>query len=121
MVTILVIDDDPSIARMLSISAKRRWPEASVLAALSGEQGIAAARDQRPGVVVLDLGLPDVDGLEVCRRIREFSTVPILVLTAQADSSYRERALALSANEFMTKPFSQARLLERLQQLFASA
>ena len=117
LLKILVIDDDPNIAKMLIISARRRWPDVSVLAALSGQRGIEMARLQGPEVVVLDLGLPDMHGVEVCRRIRQFSQVPILVLTGQVDDSYRDRVLGEGANGFMTKPFSHAELLDRLEQL----
>lgn len=110
---VLVIDDDPSIRRVLETGLKARGYRP--VTAAGGEAGIGAAAIEQPDVIVLDLGLPDVDGVEVCRRVRSWSTVPIIVLSAHGGEDRKIEALDQGADDFVTKPFSMPELLARIR------
>jgi two-component system, OmpR family, KDP operon response regulator KdpE len=113
MPRILVIDDDPALLRVLRISLGAR--EYDVVVASTGAQGISEAALLAPDAVVLDLGLPDLDGVEVCRRIREWSDVPVIVLSADGTEDRKVEALDNGANDYITKPFGMNELLARLR------
>ncbi|HXY45772.1 MAG TPA: response regulator transcription factor [Acidimicrobiales bacterium] len=113
MPRVLVVDDDPALVRVLRIALAAKGYD--VVAASDGVQGIAEAALQAPDVVVLDLGLPDIDGAEVCRRIREWSEVPIIVLSADGTEDRKVEVLDQGANDYMTKPFGMNELLARLR------
>ena len=113
MTKILVVDDDPSLLKALRIGLTARGDE--VLVARSGTEAVTQVALAGPDLVILDLGLPDVDGLEVCRRIREFSEVPIVVLSAYGDERRKVEALDGGADDFVTKPFGMAELEARLR------
>jgi two-component system KDP operon response regulator KdpE len=110
---ILVVDDDPALVKALRIGLTARGDE--VATAHSGTDGITQVALFRPDLVILDLGLPDLDGLEVCRRIREFSSIPIVVLSAYGDEHRKVEALDGGADDFITKPFGMAELEARLR------
>jgi two-component system, OmpR family, KDP operon response regulator KdpE len=110
---VLVVDDEPQIARALSINLRARKYEVDV--ASGGRAALALAAERPPDVVILDLGLPDLDGLDVIRGIRGWSQVPILVLSARQDSSDKVEALDLGADDYVTKPFGMDELLARLR------
>ena len=110
---ILVIDDDLSIRRLLRSSLRERGYRVSV--AVSGEEGLDLAAGDPAAVVILDLSLPDTDGVEVCRQLRSWSDVPILVLSARDQETEKVRALDLGADDYLTKPFSTAELLARIR------
>ncbi len=111
--TILVVEDEPNIADLVDLYLSRDGYR--VLKKATGEEGLAAVRDQRPRLVVLDVGLPDIDGLEVCRRIRATSTLPVIFLTARADEIDRVLGLELGADDYLTKPFSPSELVARVK------
>lgn len=111
--TILVVEDEPNIADLVDLYLSRDGFR--VLKQSTGEGGLATVRDQRPRLVVLDVGLPDIDGLEVCRRIRSTSAVPVIFLTARADEIDRVLGLELGADDYLTKPFSPAELVARVK------
>jgi two-component system, OmpR family, KDP operon response regulator KdpE len=113
MTKVLVADDDPSLVKALRIGLTARGDD--VVTAQSGADAIAQAALVSPDLVILDLGLPDLDGLEVCRRIREFSDVPIVVLSAYGDERRKVEALDGGADDFITKPFGMAELEARLR------
>jgi two-component system, OmpR family, KDP operon response regulator KdpE len=110
---VLVIDDDSSLLRALRLGLQAGGHE--VVTASTGEQGIAQAAISTPDVVVLDLGLPDMDGLSVCRTIRTWSDVPIIVLSAAGSESRKVAALDGGANDYVTKPFSMRELEARIR------
>jgi DNA-binding response OmpR family regulator len=112
-VRVLVIDDDVSLLRALDISLKARGYE--VLVARSGEQGLDLAAHQHPSVILLDLGLPGIDGVEVVRALRGWSSVPIIVLSARHQSTNKVEALDAGADDYVTKPFGMDELLARLR------
>jgi two-component system KDP operon response regulator KdpE len=110
---VLVVDDDPALLRALRVSLNLKGHE--VLTAATGEQGISQAALSSPDVIVLDLGLPDIDGLKVCRRIREWDDVPIVVLSAIGSEDRKVAALDEGADDYMTKPFGVAELEARIR------
>ena len=113
MARVLVVDDDPALLRALRVSLNLKGHE--VLTAATGEQGISQAALSSPDVIVLDLGLPDIDGLKVCRRIREWDDVPIVVLSAIGSEDRKVAALDEGADDYMTKPFGVAELEARIR------
>jgi two-component system KDP operon response regulator KdpE len=110
---VLVVDDDPALLKALRIGLRARGDE--VTAAHTGEEAVTQVALESPDLVILDLGLPDLDGIEVCRRIREFSQVPIVVLSAYGDERRKVEALDSGADDFVTKPFGMAELEARLR------
>ncbi len=113
MTRVLVVDDDDALLRALRISLSARGYR--VETARSGAEGLQRAAAAPPEVVVLDLGLPDLDGLEVCRRIRAWSDVPIIVLSAAGAEARKVAALDGGADDYVTKPFGLAELDARLR------
>ncbi|MDH2904276.1 MAG: response regulator transcription factor [Actinomycetota bacterium] len=113
MAKVLVIDDDRSLLRALSLGLQSEGHE--VTTATNAESGLRQTALRQPDVVVLDIGLPDMDGLEVCRRIREWSDVPIIILSATGTEHRKVAALDGGANDYVTKPFSMAELEARIR------
>lgn len=110
---ILLIDDEPQILRALKTilgSAKFR-----VISAVTGEEGIALAATQSPDVIILDLSLPDIDGIQVCEQIREWSQTPIIVLSVRDGERDKVLALDKGADDYLTKPFNIEELLARIR------
>jgi two-component system KDP operon response regulator KdpE len=110
---VLIIDDEVQIRRLLRVTLEANGYR--VLEAASGQEGLVEAAQGRPDVIVLDLGLPDMDGATVLKRLREWSQAPVLVLSVREGESDKVSALDLGADDFMTKPFSTAELLARLR------
>jgi two-component system KDP operon response regulator KdpE len=113
MARVLVVDDDRSLLRALRLGLQSEGHD--VTTAETGEQGLSQTALLGPDVVVLDIGLPDIDGLTVCRRIREWSDVPIIILSATGDENRKVTALDGGANDYVTKPFSMAELEARIR------
>jgi two-component system KDP operon response regulator KdpE len=113
MTTVLVVDDEPQILRTLRINLTARGYQ--VITAPDGATALRAAADSKPDVVVLDLGLPDIHGTTVIQRLRGWSSVPIIVLSARTDSTDKVRALDAGADDYITKPFGMDELLARLR------
>jgi two-component system KDP operon response regulator KdpE len=110
---VLLVDDDPSLVRALSIGLTARGYDVSV--GRTGTEGITQVSLTTPDVVVLDLGLPDMDGVEVCRRLRQWTAVPIIVLSAVEAEDRKVAALDGGADDYMVKPFGMAELEARLR------
>jgi two-component system KDP operon response regulator KdpE len=113
MARVLVIDDDPSLLQALRVGLRAGGHE--VTGVVNGEQGISHAALDAPDVIVLDLGLPDVDGMTVCRRIRQWSEVPIIVLSATEAEDRKIAALDIGADDYVTKPFGMGELEARIR------
>ena len=113
MARVLAVDDDPALLRALRIGLSALGH--TVLVASTGEQGISQAAIGTPDVIVLDLGLPDLDGMEVCRRIRQWTDVPVIVLSADGTEDRKIAALDGGADDYMTKPFGMGELEARLR------
>jgi len=110
---IVVIEDDPQIRRFLRTGLSSHGFE--VHEAESGISGLTAAANRKPDLVILDLGLPDVDGVEVVRRLREWTTVPVVVLSARLTEGDKIAALDAGADDYLTKPFGVGELLARIR------
>ena len=117
--TILVIDDEPQIRKFLRISLVSQGY--TVLEAATGAEGLSQAALKRPDVLVLDLGLPDMDGQQVLREFREWSNVPVLVLSVRASEAQKVQALDGGANDYVTKPFGIQEFLARIRALLRQA
>jgi two-component system, OmpR family, KDP operon response regulator KdpE len=113
MTKVLVIDDEAPILRALKINLTARRYEVST--AVDGASGLAAMARERPDVLILDLGLPDMDGTEVIRGVRGWSSTPIIVLSAWGQESQKVAALDAGADDYVTKPFGMDELLARLR------
>ncbi len=112
-VRILVVDDEKPMRRMLAASLASRGYE--VLEAACGEEAVGQAALHQPDLVVLDLGLPDIDGIEVIRRLREWATMPIIILSVREDEDDKIEALDAGADDYVTKPFVMGELLARVR------
>lgn len=110
---ILVIEDDPQIRKFLTITLTSH--DYSVIPAETGGEGIRLATSVKPDAVLLDLGLPDMDGTEVIRSIREWSKLPIIVVSVRGQEEEKVKAFDLGANDYVTKPFGTAELLARIR------
>jgi two-component system KDP operon response regulator KdpE len=110
---ILVVDDEPNILSTLAPLLRSRGYDVST--AMSGRSAIEIVEREKPDLIVLDLGLPDMDGVDVCRTIREGGNVPIVVLSARGAEDDKVRALDLGADDYVTKPFGADELLARIR------
>jgi two-component system KDP operon response regulator KdpE len=113
MTTVLVVDDEPQILRALRVNLTARSYD--VVTASSGRQALDAAAHHHPDIVVLDLGLPDMDGVEVIRGLRGWTTVPIIILSGRSQSTAKVQALDAGADDYVTKPFNVDELLARVR------
>lgn len=111
--TIIVIEDEQQIRRFIIASLENA--DLQVHSAETGQQGLIEVGTRKPDTVVLDLGLPDMDGIEVITQIRSWSTVPIIVLSARTDEAEKVKALDAGADDYLTKPFGSAELLARIR------
>jgi two-component system KDP operon response regulator KdpE len=111
--TVLVVDDEPQILRALRVNLAARSYD--VLTASNGRQALDAAARHHPDLVVLDLGLPDMDGVEVVRGLRGWSEVPIIILSGRSESQAKVQALDAGADDYVTKPFNVEELLARVR------
>ena len=109
---VLVIEDDPTFARLLRMNLEASGYR--VVRAGDGQSGLVAVHELMPDLVILDVMLPDLDGYEVCRRIRQESDLPIIMLTAKAEERHKVQGLLLGADDYVTKPFSAPELLARV-------
>lgn len=115
MSRILVIDDELSLRRMLQVLLEGAGH--TLITASDASHGLHALAMEKPDLLILDLGLPDMDGLEVLRRLREWSSVPVLILSARPDPADKVSALDFGADDYLTKPFDAPELLARLRAL----
>lgn len=113
MTRVLVVDDEPQILRAMRINLSARGYE--VVTASSGAGALRAAAETQPEVVILDLGLPDMDGTEVLAGLRGWTDVPVIVLSARTDSADKVEALDAGADDYVTKPFGMDEFLARLR------
>ena len=110
---VLVVDDEPVIVRALTAALQARGHRVAI--AVTGSEALREVATREPAVVILDLGLPDIDGVEVCRQLREWTDTPIIVLTAEGAESRKVEALDQGADDYVTKPFSTPELLARVR------
>ncbi|MGH2380249.1 MAG: response regulator transcription factor, partial [Candidatus Limnocylindria bacterium] len=112
---IAVVDDAPDVIESVRLGFTLQWREVDVLSAGNGEAGLDLVEQEQPDLVLLDIGLPDIDGYEVLRQIRAFSDVPVVMLTARDDTLDLVKGLELGADDYVTKPFNHLELLARVK------
>ncbi len=112
---ILVIEDDPIISETVTICFNLRWPEAEIITTDSGEQGLKLVTASTPDVIILDVGLPGMDGYETLRRLRSITEAPAIMLTAKDGEVAKVKGLEYGADDYITKPFSHIELLARVR------
>ena len=114
---ILIIEDSPEILEAINLAFNIRWPEAKLSSTKYGEKGVELVEKEHPDAVILDLGLPDISGFDVLKRIRLFSEVPIVILTVRSEESDIVKGLEWGADDYIVKPFRQLELLSRVKAL----
>ena len=121
MLKALIIEDALDIVETFFLCFELRWPGVKVISTAEGGKGLILAESESPDIIILDLGLPDMDGLEVLKRIRSISNVPIIIVTVRGDEIDKIRGLELGADDYITKPFSHLELLARVQAVLRRA
>jgi two-component system KDP operon response regulator KdpE len=110
---ILIVDDEPQIRRLLTVTLEANGYQ--VLSAVTGQEGLVLAAQHRPALIILDIGLPDLSGKDVLNRLREWSNVPVVILSVESDEKGKVAALDAGADDYVTKPFNTDELLARLR------
>ena len=118
---VLIIEDNKEAAEALSLCLELHWPGVSIISTVDGNKGIELVRMESPHLVLLDLGLPDIDGLEVLRQIRSFSGIPVVILSARDEEVYKAKGRELGADDYVTKPFNPRDLLARLRTVLSQS
>jgi len=111
---VVVVDDSPEIIEVVSLCFQLRWSGAEVLSAPNGAEGLELIEAESPDIVILDIGLPDMDGFQVLREIRRFSQMPVIMLTVRGEDTDVAKGLELGADDYITKPFSHIELVARV-------
>jgi two-component system, OmpR family, response regulator VicR len=114
---LLIIEDDADIVNAISLAFRYYWPDVELFSTHLGTQGIELTRNEKPDVILLDLGLPDITGFEVLQQIRRFSSVPVLILTVRSSEEDVLKAIEEKANAYIVKPFRQMELMKRLESI----
>jgi DNA-binding response OmpR family regulator len=114
-VKILVVDDDPDVVESVRLGFLLHWREIEILGAPTGRRALDLIEQETPDLVLLDVGLPDIDGYRVIEQTRAFSDVPVIMLTARDDPLDKVKGLELGADDYMTKPFNHLELLARVR------
>jgi DNA-binding response OmpR family regulator len=112
---VLVVDDHQNIIDAVTLCIKLRWPTTNVLASYDGQSGLDMVRDEGPDIVILDIGLPEMDGFAVLDKIRQISHVPVIMLTVRDSDIDIARALEMGADDYISKPFSHVEFLARME------
>jgi DNA-binding response OmpR family regulator len=112
---VLIIEDSAEIVQSVRLCFERKWPGVEVTSAPTAGNGMQLAREDSPDFIILDLGLPDRDGLDILPEIRSFSNAPIIILTVRDDESDKVRGLELGADDYIVKPFSPTEFLSRIR------
>jgi two-component system response regulator VicR len=112
---VAIIEDENNIIDAVSVAFEFRWPGVNLMAALTGKDGIKLVKKESPDVVILDINLPDLSGFEVLKEIREFSSVPVIILTVRSDDEDVLRGLESGADDYIVKPFNYLTLLARVK------
>jgi two-component system KDP operon response regulator KdpE len=115
---ILIIEDDYRIIESITFAFKVGWPEVEIIATESGEEGLKMIDTDTPEAVILDLGLPDIDGFKILKQIRLFYNIPVIILTVSGEESSIIKGLELGADEYITKPFKPLEFIARTKKAF---
>lgn len=116
-IRILFIEDNADIQEATCFIFELHWPEAKIIQALDGAEGLELLKTESPDMVILDLGLPDMDGMKVLREIRSFSNLPVIILTVRGEETDKIRGLELGADDYIVKPFSHKEILARVKRV----
>ena len=116
---VAVIEDDPQIREVISLCFGLCWQGVSIVSVSAGEEGVELVKTESPDVVILDIGLPDIDGFEVLTRIRCFSKVPVIILTVRSAEADEFRGLELGADDYIIKPFDHRELIARVKKVLS--
>ncbi len=111
----LIIEDERKIIDAVRVSFEFRWPEAELIDSISGIKGITMVRQESPDIVILDLNLPDMSGFDVLKEIRQFSSIPVIILTVRSEDADMLRGLEYGADDYIVKPFNYMNLLARIK------
>jgi two-component system KDP operon response regulator KdpE len=114
---VLIIEDDQKIVEIIQLVFQIGWPEVKLISTALGEKGVEMVETETPNIVILDLGLPDISGFDVLKLIRQFSSVPVLILTALGEEDDVVKGLAWGADDYVVKPFRHFELLARVKTL----
>ncbi len=117
----LIVEDSDEIIETVQLLLRIRWPDCDVISTHQGTQAIRLAEEEAPDLMILDLGLPDQNGLDVLRAVRKFSDIPILIVTANQDEVEKVKGLELGADDYLIKPFSHTELLARVKAVLRRA
>lgn len=112
---VLIIEDSPEIVGAVQLCFQFGWPGTELFATALGKEGVEMAETKSPDVIIVDLGLPDIDGFNVVKEVRSFSDTPILIVTARDDEMSKVKGLELGADDYIVKPFSPMELLARVR------
>jgi DNA-binding response OmpR family regulator len=112
---VLIIEDEQSIIDAVDLAIEFRWPDVELVSTINGKSGVDMVRGESPDIVILDLNLPDISGFDVLKRIREFSSVPVIILTVRSDEDDMTRGLEIGADDYIVKPFNYKTLLARIK------
>ena len=112
---VLVIEDEKSIIDAINVAFEFRWPGAKIKAATTGNDGINLTKKENPDIIILDINLPDISGFDVLKKIREFSSVPAIILTVRSDDEDVLKGLESGADDYIVKPFNYLTLLARVK------
>ncbi len=118
---VLVVDDEPDVIKVIAMSFRMQQPAWDVISAQEGPEALELIEQERPNVVLLDIGLPEMTGFEVLKSIRLFSDVPVIMLTVRDDELSKVQGLELGADDYVTKPFSHLELLARVRAVLRRA
>ncbi len=118
---VAIIEDDKSIIDAINVAFEFRWPGAKVESATTGKDGIELIKNSAPDVVILDINLPDISGFDVLKQTREFSAVPVIILTVRSDDEDMLRGLETGADDYIIKPFNYLTLLARVKTVLRRA
>jgi DNA-binding response OmpR family regulator len=117
----IIIEDEKSIVDAINVAFEFRWPEVSLAAARTGKEGINLVKKEHPDIVILDINLPDTNGFHVLKEIRDFSSVPVIILTVRSDDADVLRGLETGADDYIIKPFNYMTLLARVKAVMRRA
>jgi two-component system response regulator VicR len=112
---VLLIEDSKEIQEAIALIFELHWPDAQVIVTGEGSDGISMTETESPDILILDLGLPDIDGFKVLKEVRDFSDIPIIILTVRGEEIDKVRGLELGADDYIVKPFSHMELLARVK------
>jgi two-component system, OmpR family, KDP operon response regulator KdpE len=112
---VLIVDDEPDVIESVRLGLTLQWREVEVIGVRDGEQALSAVEGEPPDIVLLDIGLPGMDGFEVLTELRRFSDVPVVMLTARDDAMDKVKGLELGADDYITKPFNHLELMARVR------